>query len=230
MSRKPSKPKVPPYLSLERKIAADERGGVMHRWEYGHELLPMKNGRRQLPHGLLTELIVAATRAGFRLSEREIRRRIQCASAYATKAEVGQALADFGSWSALAEAGFPAVEVDEEDQIDSIEAAEAAGIHLGPPDDITQLELDLPGLPATIKVNDRKVPIDQASLAEVKGHRETFRQIHENFGKTLQQMDHTIALMEAGATALGLGDSANALQAYRRALAIRDDLDHETDA
>lgn len=199
------------YLKLEKQIAADERGGVMHRWRYGRELLGVKAGRRQLPHGLTTELIVDATRAGLKLSEREIQYRIKCASIYGSEAEVRTACAEFGSWSALREAGFPAVEIDEPD--DLIDEAEAGGIPLGAPDEFEQLTL-IPGLPETLKVNGRRVPLAEATVADAKAYRETFRQIHENFGKTLGQIEIAVGAMERGS---GGDDAANALEAYRRA-------------
>jgi hypothetical protein len=208
----PNKPKQSVYLKLETRIASEDRGGIMHRWRYGRELLKARKGYAKLPKGLTTELIVEATRAGLKLSEREIQRRIKLASVYTTEAELRQALTEFGSWSEIVNAGFPSVEVDDSD-IDDPEAAEEAGFHTGPPDAFEQLTL-IPGLPATIKVNDRRVPLEQASIGEVKQYRETWRQIHENFSKTLHQIDLAVALMEQGS---GGDDSANAMQAWRRA-------------
>lgn len=183
----------------------------MHRYRYGQELLKAKAGRRQLPDGLVTELIVDALRAGFKISEREIQYRVKFATVYANDQQVRKAIADFGSWSGLIQAGFPVVEIDEPD--DLIDEAEAAGIHLGAPDDFEQLTL-IPGLPETIKVNGRRIPLAEATVADAKAYRETFRQIHENFGKTLGQIELAVEAMERGS---GGDDAANALEAYRRA-------------
>ncbi len=143
-----------PYLKLERRIAVGERGGVVDRWRYGRSLLEAKAGRKQLPHGMVAGLIKAAERAGFKLSEREIRRRVQCAETYDSEAKVGQALADFGTWSALAEAGFPPVEVDGRDPDD----IEAEGLGHAP-DSWEQLQLDIPGLKPILSVRGRRVAL-----------------------------------------------------------------------
>lgn len=89
--------KTSPYLKLERRIASDERGGILQRWRFGRQLLDAKTGRKQLPHGLIDAVIKAAERAGLKLSEREIQYRLKCAEAYETEAEVRTACADLGS-------------------------------------------------------------------------------------------------------------------------------------
>lgn len=191
------------YLRLERRIAAEERGAVLHRWRYGRELLRTKAGRKQLPHGLLADLVQAAARAGLPLSDREIRRRVQCAEAYDTEAKVGQALADFGTWSALADAGFPAVNVDEPDLLTELEASA--------PDSWEQLSL-IPGLGATLKVNGRRIPLAEATVADIRSYRDMYAQIHENYGKRLALIDDALHAMCAGSD----DDDANAVEAWRR--------------
>jgi hypothetical protein len=201
--------KQSPYLKLEKSIAADERGGIMHRWRYGRELLKAKAGRRQLPHGLVTELIVDATRAGLKLSEREIRRRVQCASVYESEAKVGQALADFGSWSALAEAGFPMVEVDEPDEIDDLEE-----VGMSTPDVVEMPLFEIPGFKPVLRINGKKVDLADATVRQAVDYRDMCIQMHENFGRTVEQVKSTVATMLAGAG----GDlEANALEAWKRA-------------
>lgn len=102
------------YLRLERNIAASDTGGIIERWRYGRRLI--EDGEAVTPagnlrHGILAGLIAVATKDGRKLSEREIRYRLQCARAYATEAEIGRASADFEYWWALISAGFPAVQV-----------------------------------------------------------------------------------------------------------------------
>lgn len=104
------------YRSMEKKIAASDSGGIFERWKYGHALLAdpdktTENGN--LRHGVLAKLIGAAAKADVKLSEREVRYRIQCARAYQTEAEIGTAGADFEDWTSLREAGFPPVEAPE---------------------------------------------------------------------------------------------------------------------
>lgn len=102
------------YLRLEKNIAASDTGGILERWRYGRRLLT--DGKATTPagnlkHGILAGLIADAKAEGYKISEREIRYRLECARAYQTEAEIGTASADFADWTALREAGFPQVEV-----------------------------------------------------------------------------------------------------------------------
>jgi hypothetical protein len=194
-----------PYLSLEMRIAADERGGIVHRWRYGRRLLAAKTGRKQLPDGLLDSLVTAAEAAGLRLSRQEVQRRVRCAEVYATDQEVRQAADALGSWSALVNAGFPTVEPDEPDlEPDDLEAAA--------PDAWGQPTL-IPGFGETIKVHGRRIPLDEATVGDAKDYRETYRQIHENFGKTLALIESAVDAMVDGSDG---DDDANAVESWRR--------------
>lgn len=103
--------KTSQYIRQENAIAAAEAGGMRERWMWGLRLLrdpdAFTPGSSQLKPGRADELIAAARAAGKKLSEREIRRRLQCARAYRTESEFGQALAEFPTWFELAEANFP---------------------------------------------------------------------------------------------------------------------------
>lgn len=205
-----SKPKKSVYLGLEAKIAADERGGIVHRWNYGRALLAVKNGRRKLPDGLMTELIVDATRAGLKLSEREIQWRVRCATVYEDDRQLRKAITEWGTWFALTQAGFPAVEVDEEDPQDVMEEV---GLASGP--EIVQEPLwDIPGFKSVLKINGRKRDLADITVAEAIAYRDMCREMHANFGRTVAQVDATVEAMLAGAD----GDlDANALEAWKRA-------------
>jgi hypothetical protein len=189
-------------LKLERRIAADEQGGILHRWRYGRELLGAKAGRKQLPHGLIGDLVQAAARAGLKLSEREIQWRIKCATVYATEAQVRTAGADFGSWTALRDAGFPPV-ADEPDLL--TELAESV------PDSFEQLTL-IPGLGPEINARGRRIPLAEATIADIRAYRDMYAQIHENYGKRLALIDNALSAMCAGAD----DDDANAVEAWQR--------------
>ncbi len=82
----------------------------MDRWRYGRRLLAAKAGRKKLPDGLLDQLVKDAGKAGLTVSRQEIQRRIQCAEAYGSETDCVRAGRNFGSWSALRDAGFPPVE------------------------------------------------------------------------------------------------------------------------
>ena len=101
------------YLTLEKHIAASDTGGILERWRYGqrlrHDSKRTIQGER-LKKGVLAELIGIAAKCGAKLSEREIRYRIQAAKAYQTEAEIRHAGAEFGDWTSLRSAGFPPVE------------------------------------------------------------------------------------------------------------------------
>jgi len=209
------------YLKLEKSIATDERGGILHRWNYGRLLLAAKIGRQQLPHGLTADLVAAAAKAGLKLSEREIQYRLKCAEVYDSEEKVRTACADFGSWSALREAGFPSVDNDEPPL--DLHDLEAEGFSSSAPDEWGQPTL-IPGFGETINARGRKVPLiegpDGATVGDAKAYLETYRQIHENFGKTL-------ALIEAAVEAMVDGsdddDDANAVEAWKRGTGDGDD-------
>lgn len=191
---------------LESKIFADERGGIMHRWEYGREVLKAKAGRKQLPDGMIADLVAAGDRNGKPISATEIRNRIRFAEAYANDRQVNRIADDLGSWTAIVDAGFPAVGDDLLDLIDEIEA----------PDGWEQLSL-LPGFKPIVKVGGREVPFDKMTVPESIAYRDKFRSMHDSFGKTLDLVEATVdAILEGwdgdpetkavDAYALGAGD------------------------
>jgi hypothetical protein len=194
------------FLKLEQRIASSECGGVIHKWRYGRGLIEARAGRKQLPKGFIADRLAEAEHNGLKLSEREIQRRVRCAEVYASEAQVRQILADLGTWTALAEAGFPAVTVDESTDPEAVE------ISTEPPDAWEQPAL-IPGFGDTIKVGGRTVPLGEATVGDAKAYRETYRQIHENFGKTLALIEAAVEAMEDGS---GGDDDANAVEAWQR--------------
>jgi hypothetical protein len=196
-----------PLLRLERHIAAGERGGIMDRWEYGREVLKAKAGRRQLPHGMIADLVKMAASVGTEISEQEIQRRIRCATVYDSEAKVRQALTEFGSWSALVNAGFPAVEVDE--------IRSAAAEFDDPEDDepeYEQLTL-IPGAPEVLRIRGRSVKLDEATLAEFRAYCEQSAEITANFAKRDAQLWAAYRAMREVTD----DPNANAVEAWKRA-------------
>jgi hypothetical protein len=106
--------KTTQYVRQEKAIAAADSGGIRERWLWGLRLLrdpeAFAPGSSQLKPGRADLLIKAATAGGLKLSEREIRYRLQCARTYKTEAEIRHACAEFGAWSDLRTAGFPPYE------------------------------------------------------------------------------------------------------------------------
>lgn len=104
--------KTTQYVRQEKAIAAADSGGIRERWLWGLRLLrdpdAFAPGSGQLRPGQTEHLIRAAVAAGLKLSEREIRYRLQCARTYPTEAQIRHACAEFREWSALRTAGFPA--------------------------------------------------------------------------------------------------------------------------
>jgi hypothetical protein len=103
-----------------------------------------------LRHGAIAELIEAAHKAGKKLSEREIRYRLEAARAYPYESQLRTAGAEFEHWRALRDAGFPAScepGPDEEpfDPRTALEKARAGAkqLALGHPDPDGQLALFL---------------------------------------------------------------------------------------
>lgn len=108
--------KTTQYVRQEKAIVSADSGGIRQRWIWGLRLLrdaEAMSSPKSLRHGVTDQLIAAAKAAGIKLSDREIRRRLQCARAYQTESQIGQAMADFESWWDLAEANFPAYEAAE---------------------------------------------------------------------------------------------------------------------
>lgn len=109
--------KVTQYTRLEKAIAANSVADIRQRWMYGLRLLrdpeAMSESGKSLKHGVTDQLIAYTKASGLKLSDREIRRRIQCARTYQTDSQIGHAVADFETWRDLAEAGFPAYEPED---------------------------------------------------------------------------------------------------------------------
>lgn len=101
------------YGRQEAAIAAADSGSIRARWLYGLRLL---NDTEKiapaggLRHGVTEALIEAAMKRGVKLSAREIQRRLQCARAYPTEAQIRHAVADFATWRDLSDANFPPFE------------------------------------------------------------------------------------------------------------------------
>ncbi len=96
---------------LSKDVAAGDRSGIEARWVWGIEVLrdpeSMSETGKSLRPGVTERLIADGATVGDKLSEREIRRRLQCARTYPCDSQIGQALADYTTWFDLAEAGFP---------------------------------------------------------------------------------------------------------------------------
>lgn len=111
--------KTTQYVRQEKAISAADTGGIRERWLWGLRLLrdseAFAPGSSQLRPGRTDELIRASAAAGQKISAREIQYRLRCARAYRTEAEITQAIAEFGSWSALFAADFPAFQVPDDE-------------------------------------------------------------------------------------------------------------------
>jgi hypothetical protein len=102
------------YLRIEKYIAASDTGGIIERWRYGRRLLEDDTATTpagNLKHGVLARLTAHAAARGYKISEREIQRRLQCGRTYETEAQIRHAVADFETWRDLADANFPPVDV-----------------------------------------------------------------------------------------------------------------------
>lgn len=102
--------KITPYVTAERRIKTDDTNGILHRRDYGLRVLAdpsavTKDGN--LKNGVMEQLQAAGSKAGAKIGKREIQRRIQCAKAYPTDEQLRHAMSQYGSWFALAKAGFP---------------------------------------------------------------------------------------------------------------------------
>lgn len=110
--------KTQQYLKQEKAIAFCDGGSIRGRWRWGLRLLrdpEAMSSEKSLKHGVTELLIVAAKRAGLKLSAQEIRRRIQCARTYPTEAQIARAAGDFSTWRDLSDANFPPYPADPQD-------------------------------------------------------------------------------------------------------------------
>lgn len=206
-----SKPKVSVYVRLERKIASGEGNGVLVRWRYGRELLIEKSGRRQLPHGKIDGLIADARANGFKISRREIQNRLRLAEAYDSAAKVRTAVHKFGSWTDLRESGFPEVEVD----VSLIEPGDLEDLGFSADEKVDWDQPAIPGLGETIAVAGNKIPLAEATVADVDAYEDLYVRIHEGFAKKLDKIRHSRELMHQGCG----GDlSMNAVEAWKRGM------------
>lgn len=192
---------------LERKISADEHGGIMHRWLYGRELLKAKAGRKQLPDGMIDDLVKVGDPNGKTISAREIQYRVKFAETYLSDQQVRKLSADLGSWNAIIVAGFPEVIVDEPlfdlDEINS-----------SAPDEWEQLSL-LPGFAPEIKVNGGKVKSVDMTWEEMDAHIENYDRVHSSYGKRLDLMKQT---REFAREQWDGNPKSKVIDAYKRAL------------
>jgi hypothetical protein len=105
-------------LRIERQIATADGSTIRRRWVYGQQLLAdpskMSASGQSLRRGVLQQLIHASRDRGHDLSEREIRYRLQAARTYPEEAQIGSIAADYRSWRALCDAGFPPVTVPDD--------------------------------------------------------------------------------------------------------------------
>jgi hypothetical protein len=110
--------KTTQYTQIERKIAKSETGSIRDRWQYGLRLLHDPEAIAKaggLKNGVAEQLIKIAEHHGLKLSDREIRWRMQCARTYPTEGQFGNAITEYGTWSALIQAGFPSYPLDPKD-------------------------------------------------------------------------------------------------------------------
>lgn len=137
------------YGEAEAKISAADTTGIRERWLYGLRLIHDDDAIAAaggLRHGVTEQLIEAARRRGIKISEREIRYRMQCARAYSKESQIRHAGADFEDWTALRNAGFPAYEApagepDADWRTESEKRHDAARDLLPGPDGSVQAEL-----------------------------------------------------------------------------------------
>ena len=80
-------------ILIDKRIDANESTALRARWEFGREMLSMRNGMGRLPDGKLTELAEATGK-----SRAELKFRAQFAAIYPSEPELANALASCNSW------------------------------------------------------------------------------------------------------------------------------------
>lgn len=109
--------KTTQYIRQEKAIAAAAVNDIRERWMWGLRLLrdpdAFAPGSSQLKPGRADELMRAAKAAGLKLTDREIRYRLQCARAYPTESQIRHAGSEFEDWTSLRAAGFPTFDAED---------------------------------------------------------------------------------------------------------------------
>ena len=107
--------KASQYLRQEKAIAVGAADDIERRWKWGLRLLhdpqAFAKGSSQLRPGVSDGLVKSARACGFKLSESEIRWRLQCARAYPSETAIRCARSEYRDWWSLCRAGFPPVDV-----------------------------------------------------------------------------------------------------------------------
>jgi len=99
-------------IELANMVGESRENLIVERWRSGREWAAERQGRTQIRRGRLAEIIAEVQRhTGVTIDRREIQRRMRCADRYPTEAHVRQAIKQHKTWSALRNAGFPAVDV-----------------------------------------------------------------------------------------------------------------------
>ncbi len=78
---------------IDKQIDENESCALRARWEFGREMLAMRDGKGRLPDGKLTELVAATGKNRVELS-----RRVRFAERYSTEDELCHAVTQLGSW------------------------------------------------------------------------------------------------------------------------------------
>lgn len=99
-------------LQLAGRIVKVDQSAIEHRWWFGRALAAERSSAGRLPNGRVTEVVkTVAKRTGVTLDRREIRRRVQLASAYPTVEHLREAVRQYRTWSGLIAHNFPTVDV-----------------------------------------------------------------------------------------------------------------------
>jgi len=209
-----------PFTRLEKGIAAADSGSIRHRWEYGRLLLvdpEFTTPAGNLRHGVLADLIEAARKAGKKLSEREVRYRLEAGRTYPCDSQIRHADADFDHWTALREAAFPAYEAEDgEEPFDPrtpLEKARAAEKQLafGEPGDPAQLALFewFPDFDTLATISElRKHAEDVLGWSERQAKRSRERIAYVDRLSAAVNGDESRTWEEANAALLASGDAA----------------------
>lgn len=194
--------KTTQYVRQEKAIAVADSGGIRERWLWGLRLLrdpqAFNPGSSQLKPGRAGQLVAAATAAGLKLSEREIRYRLDCARAYSTETQIRHACAEFKDWSSLRAAGFPAYGApQDEPPADHRSEAERKR-------DRARALLDLIGEQGTLFPLDQFEPAE-TTLKELTDYAREQREITGRFAERDRKRDAELArLVEAAGDDLSM--------------------------
>ena len=214
-----ARPRRGRLLAIEDQIARGEGTVTRYRWDSGRIMLG--DHRLVTPAGHFRHGVIDSLAASLGVSERELRRRLQCARTYPTAGEIGHICGRYRTWRDLCEAGFPpaagaggdagqpALVTPDGADVDPDAVPGGVVDQDGTPVQL-ELVLDVPGLDRAVRVPA------QLTLRHYRAQIVEWRERHDRHGESLARHVRVAGLLRAavdGDEEVTVADAAERLRA-----------------